>query len=284
MNSSRMLIIGANGQLGRALRIAYPDALSADATELDITNDASLNSYDWSKVSVIMNAAAYTNVDEAESPEGRVTSWKVNAHAVANLVSVALAHDLTLVHISTEYVFDGTKQLHLETEDLSPLGVYGQSKAAGDIAAMTLPKHYIIRTSWVIGDGKNFARTMLELAHKGLSPTVIADDIGRPTFTSELVRAIDHLLTTTAAYGTYNVSGGGPEVSWAGLTRAIFQVAGIDRVVTDTTDSAYYADKPQAARRPRNSVFDLSKLQASGFTPHDWQVDLKAYIAKEQRA
>lgn len=175
MNDSEIFIMGANGQLGLALKAQYPNAKSADLKRLDITNKESVEGFDWSNIKIILNAAAYTNVDGAETTEGRVAAWNVNASAVANLVSVAQKHNLTLVHISTDYVFDGTKTPHTETEPFSPLGVYGQSKAAGDIAVGLLEKHYILRTSWVIGEGNNFVRTMLALGKKGVEPTVVAD-------------------------------------------------------------------------------------------------------------
>ncbi|HXR49932.1 MAG TPA: NAD(P)-dependent oxidoreductase [Verrucomicrobiae bacterium] len=281
MDNSSIFIVGANGQLGRALQTQYPGAHSADINELDITDASSVANFDWSQVKTILNAAAYTNVDGAETADGRVAAWKVNASAVGNLVRAAQQHDLTLVHISTDYVFDGTGHPHTEDEPFSPLSVYGQSKAAGDIAVSLLPKHYILRTSWVIGEGKNFVRTMLELGKKGVSPSVVADQIGRLTFTSELVRAIDHLLTSTPVYGTYNVSNSGDEASWADITRAIFQAASFDLQVTDTTTAEYYAGKDGIAPRPLQSGFDLSKIQSTGFTSTDWREDLSKYVAKE---
>jgi dTDP-4-dehydrorhamnose reductase len=114
------------------------------------------------------------------------------------------------------------KTLHAEDEDFSPLSVYGASKAAGDIAVSLAPKHYILRTSWVIGEGKNFVRTMLELGKKGVAPSVVSDQIGRLTFTKELVKAIDLLLKDNHEYGTYNVSNGGEPASWADITRSNF--------------------------------------------------------------
>lgn len=281
MDSSSVFITGAGGQLGKALKARYPDAQSADVDALDVTDAQSVANFDWSKVKVLLNAAAFTNVDGAETAEGRVAAWKVNATAVGNLVRAAQQHDLTIIHVSTDYVFDGTKAPHTEDEPLSPLSVYGQSKAAGDIAISLAPKHYLIRTSWVIGDGPNFVRTMLGLGQKGVAPTVVADQVGRLTFTSELVRAIDHLLTTQAAFGTYNVSGNGEPASWADITREIFNAAGYDLQVTDTTTKQYYAGKENIAPRPLQSAFDLSKIQATGFEPRDWHEDLKDYIAKE---
>ena len=281
MKDSEIFIVGANGQLGLALKAQYPNAKSADIKELDITNTESVNNFDWSGIKIILNAAAYTNVDGAETAEGRVAAWNVNATAVANLVNVAQKHSLTLLHISTDYVFDGTKTPHTESELFSPLGVYGQSKAAGDIAVGLLEKHYILRTSWVIGEGNNFVRTMLALGKKGVEPTVVADQIGRLTFTAELVKAIDHLLTTNAEFGTYNISNSGEPASWAEITRAIFKKANLDLQVSDTTTKQYYQGKQDISPRPLNSEFDLSKIEATGFKLTNWQDDLDNYIDKE---
>ena len=283
MNNEHIFIVGANGQLGTALQAQYPGAQFADVDELDITDRDSVQAYDWTNITHILNAAAYTNVDGAESAEGRVAAWKVNATAVGYLAEVARQHDMTLVHISTDYVFDGTKDPHTETEDFAPLSVYGASKAAGDLLVTTLPKHYILRTSWVIGEGKNFVRTMLELGKKGVSPSVVSDQVGRLTFTSELVKAIDHLLSKAAPSGTYNVSNSGPSVSWAEITRQIFELAGYQNLtVTDTTTAEYFAGKEGIAPRPLQSTLDLAKIEATGFTSTNWQTDLKNYIESNQ--
>ena len=285
MDDKKIFIVGANGQLGTALRRQYPNAQYADIGELDITSADSVANFDWSGIDVVLNAAAYTNVDGAESPEGRVAAWKVNATAVAHLVKACQVHDMTLVHISSDYVFDGTQNPHTEDEPLSPLSVYGQSKAAGDLAVGLLPKHYILRATWVIGEGKNFVRTMLGLAQKGVSPTVVADQIGRLTFTSELVRATDHLLAQKAEFGTYNVTNSGQSMSWADITRQIFATAGYDNLaVTDISTADYYAGKDGIAPRPLESTMALDKLQATGFTPRDWQDDLQGYIAQSASA
>ncbi len=279
MDDSKFFIIGANGQLGTALRQQYPNAKFADQAELDITDRQSVESFDWSGIEIILNAAAFTNVDGAETNEGRVAAWKVNASAVANLTRVCRARDITLVHISSDYVFDGTHDPHTENEPFSPLSVYGASKAAGDLLVEQLEKFYLLRTTWVIGEGKNFVRTMLGLAEKNISPTVVADQIGRLTFTSELVRIIDHLLTTGAPYGTYNATNDGPLESWADITRRIFSLAGRnDLTVTDTTTAEYFAGKDGVAPRPLGSNMSLEKLHATGFASRDWTDDLKEYI------
>lgn len=282
MDNSQIIIIGANGQLGLALQQRYPGARPTDSSTLDITDRIAVDNYNWHGIKYILNAAAYTNVDGAESSDGRIAAWRVNAIGVANLVHAANTHDCTLVHISSEYVFDGTKTPHTEEEPFSPLGVYAQSKAAGDIAAALTPQHYILRTSWVIGDGKNFVRTMLGLAEKGISPAVVADQIGRLTFTGTLVDAIDHLLSVNAPFGTYNVSNDGEPASWADITRAIFELSGHTALtVSDTTTAEYFAAKPDAAPRPLQSTLLLDKIKAVGLNLRNWHDDLKNYIKSE---
>lgn len=279
---NKIAIIGSRGQLGTALRQQYPDAMAVDSNELDITDKKAVESFDWSGIDVIINAAAYTNVDGAESAEGRVLAWSINADAVANLVAVSAQYDATLVHISSDYVFDGTNVSHSEDEAFAPLSVYGASKAAGDIAVSLAPKFYIVRTSWVIGEGKNFVRTMMDLAGRDISPTVVHDQIGRLTFTSELVRSIDHLLINDLPYGTYNVSNDGEAVSWADITREIFILLNReDLTVTNTTTAEYFAGKEGIAPRPLQSTLSLDKIHSTGFVSTNWQEQLEDYIKNQ---
>lgn len=282
MDSSRFLIIGAYGQLGKALQAKYPEATAVDRDSFDLTDWKSVSSYDWSKFDVVLNAAAYTNVDGAEAPEGRELAWKINAVGPGYLSKVANQHDLTIVHVSSEYVFDGQEEVHKESEGFSPLGVYAQTKAAGDIAISLSPKYYILRTSWLIGDGPNFVRTMINLASRDISPTVVSDQIGRLTFTKTLVAAIDLLLNTKAEFGTYNVSDDGQPASWAEITKQIFKEIGRDDLtVTDSTTADYFAAKTGISPRPLNSSFDLSKIKAVGLKLPDWEQDLHDYIKIE---
>ncbi len=280
MNPSRILIVGAYGQLGKALQARYPEAIAVDRDTFDMTDQAMLDAFDWSKVDIILNAAAYTNVDGAETAEGRVAAWNINATAVANLARKAVEHDLTLVHVSSDYVFDGTKSPHTEDEPLSPLSVYGQSKAAGDLAVSVAPKHYLLRITWLIGEGKNFVQTMMDLAAKDISPKVVNDQVGRLTFTSTLVDATAHLLQKESPFGTYNVSNGGEPASWADITRAIFGELGRDDLtVTGTTTEEYFASKPDIAPRPLQSALDLDKITSAGLALRDWRDDLHDYVA-----
>jgi len=283
VNDSEILIIGSNGQLGQALQAKYPGAIAVDRDQFDMTDWEVVSSYDWSKVKVIINAAAYTNVDGAETEEGRPLAWKINASGPGYLSKVATEHGMTLVHISSDYVFDGTRDNHTESEDVAPLGVYAQTKAAGDIAVSITPQHYIFRIQALIGEGHNFVRIMEGLSEKNIAPTVVNDQITRLTFTPTLVEGIDHLLRTQAPFGIYNLTNDGDPASWADITRLIFKELGReDLSVTDTTTEEYFKSKPHVAPRPLKSYFDLSKIKAAGFTPSDWREELHNYITAEQ--
>ncbi len=275
----RTLILGANGQLGRALRTAFPEAEATDAAALDITHAAQVSSWPWAEYDVVLNAAGYTAVDMAETVSGRRDAWRVNAQAPATLASLSARHGFTLVHFSTDYVFDGTRDNHPEDEPLSPLGVYAQSKAAADLAVAVTPRHFLVRTSWVVGDGPNFVRTMAGLAARGISPAVVDDQVGRLTFTAELAATVRHLLDSGAPFGTYNCTNGGPPMSWADVARLVF--AGCGRSADDVrpVSTEQYIEGKQVARRPRNSVLDLSRLESTGHRPGDAAVALRAYLS-----
>ncbi|WP_193605939.1 sugar nucleotide-binding protein [Nocardioides dongkuii] len=280
MAPKKTLIIGANGQLGRALQVEFPDAELADLADLDVTDTDAVTAWPWHEYQLVLNAAAYTAVDAAETEEGRRAAWAANAQAPATLSLLAAEHRFTLVHYSSDYVFDGTAETHTEDEPLSPLGVYAQTKAAGDIAVGLAPRHYLLRTSWVIGEGKNFVRTMQTLAEKGVSPSVVDDQVGRLTFTSELSRATRHLLDADAPYGTYNLSNGGPATSWADLAKEVYRLSGRSADdVTPVSTEEYAAGKEMAAR-PSNSVLDLAKIVATGFEPEDQLVALTRYCER----
>lgn len=285
MSDNQILIVGAHGQLGQGLQERFPGARAVDRDTFDMTDRAFVENYDWSGIEIIINAAAYTNVDGAETEEGRIAAWQANAVGVGNLATIATKIGATLIHFSSDYVFDGLTFPHLETEPLSPLGVYGQSKAAGDVAITTVVKHYLIRTSWVIGQGKNFVRTMLGLAEKGVSPSVVSDQTGRPTFVGQLVDAVEQLLKAKAEFGVYNVSNDGPIVSWADFALEIFKQGGFDDIkVTEITTEEYNGTKPLIAPRPPHGEFDLSKITATGLKLRNWTEDLAGYVKSEKSA
>lgn len=274
----RVLVLGANGQVGRALTAALPDAVGLTREQCDIADPSEV---DWPAFDVVVNAAAYTKVDEAETTQGRVDAWRSNASGPAALAAHARAHGTTLVHLSTEYVFDGTTTGPIpEDAPVAPLGAYGASKAAGDMAVGCVDRHYLVRPTWVVGDGTNFVRTMLSLAARGIEPTVVDDQIGRPTFTKDVAAAIVHLVTTAAPFGTYHLTGGGEPASWADVARATYALVGrSDLRVTGTSTVEYFADRPGSAPRPLNSVLDLRRVEAAGVVVPDWRERLAEYVS-----
>ncbi|MET0896750.1 MAG: bifunctional dTDP-4-dehydrorhamnose 3,5-epimerase family protein/NAD(P)-dependent oxidoreductase [Mycobacterium sp.] len=285
----KILVLGAGGQLGKALRTAYADTSNvefADRADLDLTAGDLGSARMWREYDTIINAAAYTAVDAAETAQGRVAAWAANVTGVSELSRLAAAHGITVVHVSSDYVFDGTAtRPYREDDAVAPLGVYGQTKAAGDQIVATLPRHYIVRTSWVIGDGRNFVRTMLSLAANGVDPSVVDDQFGRLTFTSELARAIRHLIETGAPYGTYNVTGGGPVCSWADVAHRTFTVAGHDPGrVRGVSTAEYFRDAAgPVAPRPPSSTLDLTKIETTGFIPVDADAALVTYIRSQSQ-
>jgi dTDP-4-dehydrorhamnose 3,5-epimerase len=282
----KTLILGANGQLGKALHAElgdHPHLEYTTRTDLDITDPHLHTARRWRDYDTIINATAYTAVDTAETPHGRRDAWAVNATGVAALARIATAHGITLVHVSTDYVFDGTKHgAYTEQDRVSPLGVYGQTKAAGDAIVSTVPRHYVVRTSWVVGDGRNFVTTMASLAERGINPTVVDDQTGRLTFTSELARGIRHLLTTHAPYGIYNLTGGGPATTWADIARSVFELTGHDpaRITGVTTAEYFAAASGPIAPRPQNSLLALEKIETTGFIPEDAAASLRVHLGR----
>ena len=274
------VIVGANGQLGRALQRQFPDAVALDRSRLDVTDEQAVRAYAWDGVDVVLNAAAWTAVDAAEDPANLDAVRAANVGAVGHLARAARSAGATLVHISSEYVFDGRREGPIpEDAPPSPLSVYGRSKADGDAEAAQVAEHYVVRTTWVVGQGSNFVRTMAGLADRGISPTVVDDQIGRPTFTTDLAAGIAHLLGTRAPFGIYNLTNDGEPASWADVAAAVFAACGRSGDDVGRTSTAeYFADKPQAAVRPLNSVLDLSKITATGFAPRDWRTALADYL------
>ena len=303
MAPRRTLVTGCNGQLGRAVRaLAEERGLAAwfdycDIDTFDFSDAAAYGRYDWSLYGTVINCGAYTAVDRAEADEGRRACWAANAAGPALLARTCAEHGITLVHVSSDYVFDGTRELHDEGEPFSPLGVYGQAKAAGDIAVAGCAAHYILRSSWVIGDGRNFVKTMRALSDRVADPadalervTVVDDQLGRLTFTRDMAEAILWLLgyragdaepSTPAAFGTYDMTGSGAVRSWYQIARAVFDLANGngDAVAPVSTAEYYAAAAGPVAPRPVHSALDLGKLRAAGYEPPDWEEELAEYVA-----
>lgn len=269
----RTLILGAGGQVGRALAAALPEATALPRAAFDIATPGALAGWD-----LVVNAGGFTDVDGAEA--ARAQAWRANALGPAALAGAAREHGCTLVHFSTEYVFDGTSpRPYREDDPVAPLSVYGSSKAAGDLVVQGLPRHYLLRPTWVVGAGRNFVRTMLGLAGRGVAPSVVDDQTGRLTFAAELAAAVSTLVRTGAPFGTYHVTGGGEAASWADVAREVYRLAGHAHVpVTGTSTARYFADKPHSAHRPANSVLDTGKAAAACVAMPDWRASLADYV------
>ncbi|KJY52510.1 sugar nucleotide-binding protein [Bifidobacterium kimbladii] len=288
----RTLVTGASGQLGQAIRqyVQDRDLQGFEFTNIedfDFADPEAYGRFDWSLYGTIINAGAYTAVDMAETDQGRQDAWKSNAVGPAMLAKVAEEHNMTLVHVSSDYVFDGHQKEHTESEPFAPLGVYGQTKAAGDIAVSNIPRHYILRSSWVIGQGHNFVKTMMGLSDRvansddGLdSVTVVDDQVGRLTFTDDMAAAIFHLLDSRAPYGTYNLTGSGSIASWAEIASRVFEQTNGngDKVKPVSTEDYYAGAAGPISPRPTNSALSLDKIRAAGFHPKDWEGALTDYI------
>ncbi len=283
----KILAMGAKGQLGWELLKQGPkigfEMLPGDLPELDITNFDQMNVFlERCKPSLLINAAAYTNVDQAETDKDK--AYAVNRDGAAVLARLCNRYAIPLIHISTDFVFDGhKKQPYIEADLVAPLGVYAQSKVAGDSEVrIHLGKHIIIRTAWLYGvHGPNFVKTMLRLAAEKDTLRVVADQYGCPTSASDLAGALLTIAmrirdNTDIQWGTYHYCGKGV-TTWFGFAEKIIKIAEtygplkVAHVAPIATD-AY----PVKAVRPPYSALDCSLIEKCfGISPRPWQDSLK---------
>jgi dTDP-4-dehydrorhamnose reductase len=289
----RILITGKNGQVGSELSRLYHspgDAVAVGRAECDLSSEASIRDLVRRvEPTVIINAGAYTAVDQAETE--RDLCYAVNAAAPRVLAEEAARLDALLIHYSTDYVFDGEKRgPYLESDPINPVSAYGASKAAGEAALVeTACRHLVLRTSWVYSaHGKNFLRTMLRLGAERPELRVVDDQIGAPTSASAIATATATLVERYAAPGTqlpagiYHMTAAG-STSWFGFARAIFDadVLGVSPRVQAIPSSAY----PTPAKRPANSVLSNDKFaHAFGFRLPLWQHQLQDVLTGMQVA
>jgi dTDP-4-dehydrorhamnose reductase len=283
----RVLITGANGQVGRELlRAAWPNDTTVagfTSTQLDITDPASIASVIADLApDVIVNAAAYTNVDRAEDEPDR--AMLVNSTAVGHLSAAADTGGALLVHISTDYVFDGAKEGWYNEDDvIAPVGVYGSSKAAGEVAALGAERSLVLRTAWVYGAlGSNFVTTMLRLAAERDELGVVADQFGCPTSAADLAATIVALVeleaTTSLSHRLFHVAAP-DDTSWHGFAQEIFEIsaAGFGGKCNQLTT----ADYPTKATRPANSRLATDRLTAMLGQPlPSWRDSLSLVVSE----
>ncbi|MBQ0027102.1 MAG: dTDP-4-dehydrorhamnose reductase [Lachnospiraceae bacterium] len=275
----KIIVTGCNGQLGREINKFYADKrgiefVNTDVDELDITDiEAVMELCRGEKPYAIINCAAYTAVDACETNQD--LAFKINTLGPRNLAIAATEVGAKLVHISTDYVFDGTKQTpYMEYDKPQPQSVYGITKSrAEDMVKHFCHRYFIFRTAWLYGDGKNFVKTMLNLAETHDTVTVVNDQFGTPTSTVELVKAIDSIIFTDN-YGTYHATCEG-STNWANFAEEIFRIAGKDTKVIPTSTAAYGAPAP----RPLHSILENYMLKmVGGYTFADWHDALEVYM------
>jgi len=288
----RILIIGSNGQLGWELgkrgKRQGLDIVSVDLPEFDITNPYAVNKMvRQDETDLVINAAAYTAVDQAESEQE--LAYAINRDGPANLSTSCAKVGIPLIHISTDYVFDGKKKgPYCETDPVSPVSVYGKSKAAGEAEIRKiLSNHIIIRTAWLYGvHGRNFVKTMLQIGREKELLRVVAYQYGCPTYAADLAEAILVIANYLRkghqiAWGTYHYCGEGV-TSWHGFAEAIFKFAKqYDSFAVQKIEPISTKEYPTPAKRPANSVLDCSLITKHfGIHPWPWQESLSKMINK----
>lgn len=264
--NQRVLIAGANGMLGQDLQkaLAGRDVTALGRTELDVTDRdavfAAVAGHD-----VVINASAYTAVDDAETHED--AAYAINALGTENLALAAAEHGARFVTVSTDYVFDGhATEPYAEDTPRDPINAYGRTKAAGEELALAAHPDgtYIVRTAWLYGaGGNNFAKTMVKLAASHKTVSVITDQLGQPTWTGDLAAQIVALLDANAPAGIYHGTNSG-QASWNEFAKAVFSVAGLDPDRVTPTDSTTFV---RPAARPSYSVLGHDAWTKAGLTP-----------------
>ncbi|MCT4594419.1 MAG: dTDP-4-dehydrorhamnose reductase [Anaeromicrobium sp.] len=277
----KILITGSNGQLGTELQNQLNDRnityVAFNKSELDITNFSGVNSIILKEnPQVVINCAAYTNVDGCEKNE--ISAFKVNGIGAQNLAIATNKMKCKIVHISTDYVFDGEGNIpYREYNRVNPQSIYGESKLLGEkLVEKFNPKHFIIRTSWLYGEGNNFVKTMLNLASYKDELGVVDDQLGSPTSTVDLTRSIIDLMETDH-YGIFHGTCEG-SCSWYDFAKRIFELKGIDIKLNKITTK----ELNRLASRPKYSILDNFMLKLLGLnTFRHWEDSLKEYLRNE---
>ena len=277
----KILVTGANGMLAKAVRNELKDEelILTDVAELDITNLEAVREFiKVNKPEYIINCAAYTAVDKAEEQEE--LARKINAEGPKNLAIAANEADCTLIHISTDYVFGGdkdVKEAYTEEEEKNPVTVYGITKleAERNIADACF-KYYIFRTAWLYGDGNNFVRTMLKLGQEKEELNVVADQHGSPTYAVDLASIIHQAIEKRIPYGVYHTTNQG-YTTWYDFTKLIFEKANINCKVNPVTTEEF----PRPAKRPYNSQLSKEKILKEGVHIPSYEDALDRYLKLE---
>lgn len=279
----KILITGANGMLAKAVRneLKGEELILTDVADLDITDLNAVKKFvEEVKPEYIINCAAYTAVNKAE--EQLEIARKVNADGPRNLAIVANEENITLVHISTDYVFSGDKaveETYTEDEEKKPVTVYGITKLEGEQAIVdSCFKYYIFRTAWLYGDGNNFVRTMLKLGQEKDEINVVADQHGSPTYAVDLASIIHQAIQKEIPYGIYHATNQ-EFTTWYDFTKEIFEYANINCKVNPITSEEFVSP----AKRPKNSKLSKEKLIKAGIDVPEYKDALQRYLKEESK-
>ena len=272
MGKDKIVLFGANGMLGAALLKTFINyniyGFSKD--EVDITKKRAVsNKIKRIKPSIVINSAAYTKVDECE--KNKKHAFNVNGKAVKIIAEICKKNDVPLMHMSTDYVFDGKKKSHKENEVVNPINVYGKSKVLGEKYLMeTLDDYYLIRTSWLFGEnGKNFVDVILRYVKEKKELKVVNDQFGMPTYTMDLAKKIKEIVETKKTFGIYHVANSGT-CSWFQFAKKIIEFAKLDTKIKPISSRQL----KRAAKRPKYSVLVNTKLSPL----RHWEAALKEYM------
>lgn len=278
----KILITGANGMLAKAVINQFKDnneLILTDVSDLDITNETKTNEFIKNiKPDYIINCAAYTAVDKAE--EDVELAEKVNSIGPRNLAIAAKENNAILIHISTDYVFNGELDIsksYIESDKIDPVTIYGKTKAAGENSIIeNCNNYYIFRTAWLYGDGNNFVRTMIKLGKEKEEVNVVNDQYGSPTYTVDLADIISQVIEKKLPYGIYHSTNEG-FTTWYGFTKKIYEMAKLSCKVNPVTSEEFI----RPAKRPKNSKMSKSKLLEKGVIIPKYEDALERYLKTE---
>ena len=287
------LVTGCNGQLGRAIRKEYEGTdtvfINTDVTELDdavaldITDiNAVMAIVEEQKPDVIIDCAARTNVDACETQWD--AAYRINAIGPRNLSIAATKVGAKMIHVSTDYVFEGNgTRPYTEFDEPNPISAYGKTKYEGErFVKEFASKYFILRTAWLYGEGKNFVKTMLKLAETREEVSVVCDQLGSPTSAVELAKMI-HYLEPTENYGVFHATCEG-DTNWADFAREIFRLAGKSTTVRSVTSEEYAQMNPASAKRPAYSILDNYMLRLTGdYRMAGWKDALHVFMSEERK-
>lgn len=278
-----IVVFGSDGQLGRALQEVMPQAMFYDHRQVDITDASRVAGVITAhRPDVVINAAAYTNVDGAEAHHKE--AYQVNAKGSLHIATACAKVGAVYIYISTDYVFSGQSPIaYTPDSSTHPLNEYGETKLAGEEFAATTSDYYIVRTSWVFGDGNNFVRTMLRLGKDNTEVAVVNDQWGLPTYTIDLARFCKFLVDKRPRNGIYHFCASGDPISWAEFARTIFSLSGINCTVKEVSTDEFYEgrDMSTIAERPKRSILDCSDTDDITNGRRGWYTCIKEYLERQ---